>query len=54
MLDLKISYQYFKSPYFEKKLKGITCLKDSLYRIDLKRITTKEYYDWALSVGLSK
>lgn len=29
-LDLELSYRYFKSPYFEKKLKGLTSLKEQL------------------------
>lgn len=54
MLDLKVSYSFFKSPYFEKKLKGITCLKDTLNKIENKKITAKDYYKWALEIGLVK
>lgn len=47
-LDLELAYRYFKSPYFEKKLKGITSLKDQLELIGRgkENMVPYDFFEW--------
>jgi len=49
-LDLELSYRYFKSPFFEKKLKGLSSLKEQLELIGRgkEHLSPSDYFAWTM------
>jgi hypothetical protein len=48
--DLELSYKYFKSPFFEKKIKGLVSLREILELITKgkEHLTAADYFAWSM------